>query len=316
MGKARTVIATVPGMISEPDWEPLARVSEVVYHEADSIDEAELAALCDGFDYLMLNYDVVKKLSEAFYEAEPVRSLQAISADITGMDWASPAAASANGVVLLNIPHYSTESVAESILTEVLLHARQRHLAYVDELRDRDVEARKGINLKGRVGAVLGLGSIGSRTAELLAAVGMDVLLWNRSERDGVQISSLDAIFEQADVICLSVKTVKEGPEANVEFVNRELLERCEGTIIVNLANKALVDHDALVDAIQAGKVSGYSVERTPELLDSPLGGLEQVHFPPSNAWYSDESLDTLRQTWVSNVVAAIGGELVNQYRD
>lgn len=321
MARPKTLIVTVPGMIEEADLGPLRAVSEVTYEERASVAENELVALCEGYDYLMLNYDVVTtvgtiKLSEDFYKHENVKALKAIAADITGMDWSSPKSAAKNGVTLLNIPHYSTQSVAESNLSEVLLHSRQRHRAYMDQLKGSTPRGRKGINLKGRTAGVIGLGSIGQKTAELLLAVGMNVIGWNRSQRNGVEQVSLEELFERSKVICICLKTVKEGSAPNVGIISRQLLERCEGTIVVNLANQALVDHDAMADVIEAGKVEGYTVEGSEDLRASRLGQLEAVHFPPHNAWSSDESLATLRSTWVANVVSAIAGRPVNVYSD
>jgi glycerate dehydrogenase len=310
MPQPRTVVVTIPEMINDGDLAPLRELSVVDYHEVEKLSEDELAALVAGYDYLMLNYDVVKTLSGDFYRREPVRALKAISVDITGMDWASPQVAAENDVRLLNIPHYSTESVAETILAETLLHSRQRHLAYVDEIKGRPIEGRKGINLTGRRAAIIGLGSIGSRTAELLSGVGMEVVGWTRSGL-ATQLT-LAEIFSSAAVICVCCKTVREGAETNVGFVGRELLMRCNGAIVINLANVDLVDHDAMADAIRDGCVSAYTVERNDKLIDSPLAGMEQVHFPPSNSWFSEESLQMLRHVWVRNVVGAINDEFPN----
>ena len=321
MSLPTTLIVTIPGMIGEEDLGPLRAVSEVTYDERASISEDELASLCQGYDYLMLNYDVVPtvgsfKLSDGFYAHPPVKALKAIATDITGMDWSSPKSAAQNGVILVNIPHYSTQSVAESIVTEVLLHSRQRHRAYMDQLKGESPKDRKGINLADRTAGIVGLGSIGTKTAELLSAIGMEVIGWNRTPRDGVEQVSLEDLFERAKVICVCLKTVKEGDEPNVGIVSRQLLDRCDGTIIVNLANLALVDHDAMADAIEAGKVDGYTVEWSDDLHASRLGHLDAVHLPPHDAWNSDESMATLRSTWVSNVVAAISGQPVNVYVD
>lgn len=316
MTKPKTLVVTVRDMIGEEDLVPLRQVSEVDYHETAAVSEAELAERCGGYDYLMLNYDVIKHISDSFYAAPNVKALSAIATDITGMDWASPHAAAINGVRLLNIPHYSTESVAETTLAEVLLHSRQRHSAYIDEIRGREVEARKGINLLNRTAGIVGLGSIGTRVADLLAAAGMTVVAWNRSPRPGYTIVPLPELFATAKVICICLKTVRSGPEANVRIITDELLARCNGSIVINLANVDLVDHDAMAKQIEAGRVAAYTVERSPALLTSALGGLDAVHMPPSNSWFSDESLQTLRETWVANVLAAIKGEYPNLYTD
>lgn len=320
MMQHKTLVVTTPGMIDDVDLAPLRRLSEVDYRELAHIDESDLATLCLGYDYLMLNYDVVKKLPEQFYISPNVRSLKAISADITGMDWASPQAARRHGVTLLNTPRYSTESVAESILCEVLLHSRQRHTAYKDEIKGREPEGRKGINLLGTTAGVVGLGSIGTRVAGLLEAVGMKVVAWNRTPRDGFEAVSLEKLFEISKVICLCLKTVASGSEATVGLVGDTLLSRCKEAIVVNLASAPLVDHEAILDSLQLGAVSGYSVERSAALMSLPqfqrLAQLDSVHMPPSNAWFSEESLRTLRDIWVDNIVSAINGSIQNAYTE
>ena len=320
MSKPKTLIVTIPGMISDKDLIPLRKRTDVEYFETSTITESELAVKCAGYDYLMLNMDVVPKkgdfkLTEAFYSHPNVRDLKTIAVDMTGMDYFSPKAAEVAGVMLQNIPHYSSQSVAESIISEVLLHSRQRHLAYVDEIKQQDVIARKGINLDGRTAGILGYGSIGSTLAHLLSCLNMNVVVWNRSPKPGVNLVSLEALFAQSDVICVTLKTVTEGEEANVNMIGSELLELCSETIIVNLANQSLVDSSAMNQALSEGKVSAYSVEASTDTR-SKLGSHPNVHFPPHNAWNSDESMQTLRDVWVANVVSVIEGEPQNVYKE
>lgn len=304
-------MVTIPGMIDNADLAPLREVSDVTYRESSAVSEEELAALCAGFDYLMLNYDVIKHLSPSFYEHGSVRALRAVSADITGMDWASPEAAHLAGVPLLNIPHYSTESVAETYLAEVFLHTRQRHLAYVDKLKGRPYKERKGINVLGKTAGIVGLGSIGCRVGELLANLGMDVIAWNRTPKDTFRSVSLAEMFESAQVICICVKTVREGEHRNVGIIGTGLLSRCRNTVIVNLANRDLVDNAAMLDALQNEHVAAYSVERSDE-LEALFAAFEQVHLPPSISWLSDESLQMLRHVWVRNILDALDDRYVN----
>ena len=129
----KTVVVTIPGMIFDADLNRLSAQTEVKYVEVDKVTEDSLAGLTAGADVLMLNFDVVVngcgELSADFWQREELATLKAVSFDMTGIDWSSPSDALAKGLVLMNIPHYSTQSVAESVMAEILLHSRQRHLA-------------------------------------------------------------------------------------------------------------------------------------------------------------------------------------------
>jgi hypothetical protein len=63
---------------------------------------------------------------------------------------------------------------------------------------------------------------------------------------------------------------------------------------------------------VEGGLVTGYTVERNPQLETAAIAKLEQVHMPPSNSWFSDESLQMLRHVWVRNVISAIDGDFPN----
>ncbi len=318
MSKPKTLVVTIAGMISEVDLAPLRDVSDVEYVELPAIGVLDLAERCAGFDFLMLNMDVVTKtgslkLTDAFYQHQGTRKLRGVAVDMTGMDYFSPHSAAKRGLMLQNIPHYSSQSVAESILAEILLHSRQRHLAYEDVLQGKKAAARKGINLMGRTAGVVGFGGIGSTVAGMLRALGMRVLVWNRTRRSDVETVSLEELFDRSDVIVLAVKTVSEGTGKNVGMIGAELLQRARGAIVVNLANPLLVDPSAMSAALAAGKVSGYSVESSDRTAYS---GDVRVHCAPTNAWDSDESMATLRSTWVQNVISAINGSPQNVYCD
>lgn len=320
MSKPKTLIVTIPGMIGEDDLIPLRKLSDVEYFETSTISENELAVKCEGYEYLMLNMDAVPKsgdvkLTEAFYANKNVRNLKTIAVDMTGMDYFSPQAAASARIMLQNIPHYSSQSVAESILSEILLHSRQRHLSYVDEILQREVTARKGINLAGRKAGIIGFGSIGSIVGRLLSCLDMKVSVWNRSPKPGVHMTSLEDLFRRSDVICITMKTVTEGADANVNIIGSKLLNLCNGTIIVNLASESLVDPVAMKDAISKGKVSGYSVEASTNTRNK-LGSHPNIHYAPHNAWNSDESMQTLREVWVSNVISVIEGKPQNVYKE
>lgn len=307
-------------MLLESDVDALRAVGDVNYVECNEVTEDSLAELARDAEVLLLNFDVVVNgcgsLSESFWSRPELSALRGVMFDMTGLDWASPVAAASRGITFSNIPHYSSQSVAESVIAEILLHARQRHLAYVDEIKGRPIQARQGINLHGRTIGVIGLGSIGSTVAELASGLGMSVIGWNRSPRAAVELTSIHEVFERSSVVVVALKTVRSGPDSNVGIIGAEALTHANNVIVVNLANASLIDEEAMAEAIKAGKVAAYSLDRNDESLAGPLAQLECVHFAPANAWNSGESMDTLRETWVANALAFIAGAPQNVFSE
>jgi len=311
-GKPKTIIVTIAGMIEQKDLGPLKAVSDVKYHEVKSISEDALAKKCEGYDYLMINMDALPlqgkvKLSDSFYSKDSVKNLKMISVDMTGMDYFSPDAAEKNEVKLKGISDYSTESVAESVLAEVLLHSRQRHMAYIDLVKGKKQEARKGINLLNKTAGIIGYGNIGSRVGDLLKGIGMNVMAWDPFPKAGLEVHSMKKIFDKADVICVLAKTILEGKDSNVDLVDYELMKRSNGAILINLANPSLVSKDGLYRAIKSGAISAYSYQKEygsdkKDKIDS----LPNVHVCPPNAWDSDESREELKKEWMGNIIQDI----------
>ena len=315
MAQPKTIIVTIKGMIQESDFAELKKVSEVKYVELEKISQEELASLVKEYDYLMLNYDVVQKLDSAFWSHSSVKKLKGISCDMTGMGWANPQLAEKEGVLVMNTPGYSTESVAESILLETLLHSRKIHEAYKDMIRGEEPKTRKGFNLAGKTVGIIGLGNIGKRLTELFNGVGAKVIAWNRTLRkvSNVTSVSLKEVFTNSDVICLAIKTEK-GENSTEEIVNKEVCNSAKkGQILINLASASLVNHDDLYDAIQAGRIAGYSATRNETLKKHKIASLDCVSLPPASAWMSDESLAELRRIWVENIISTIKGKPTNK---
>jgi phosphoglycerate dehydrogenase-like enzyme len=318
MTNPKTIVVTIKEMISDSDLAALRKVSEVTYTEKESVTSEELSKMVKGYDYLMLNYDVVKTLDEKFYSSANAKKLKGISVDMTGMEWANPSFAKKNGIMLMNVPDYCTESVSESIILEVLLHARKIHDAYQDVIKGSDPKARKGINLKGRTAGVVGLGAIGLCTAELLKGMGMKVIAWNRTPKQipGVKLTStIKELFSLSDVVCLCMKAVDTGPSPTFKIIGADVLKSSKkGLILVNLGSKDLVDHDAIYGELKSGRISAYSVTRGDKTKSLKIAELDCVHMPPPNAWFSDESLAELRRKWAGNIVASIKGKPENVF--
>lgn len=308
------LIATIHGMIEREDVKELERFCNIEWIVQDHIDEIELANKAKNFDYLMLNYDIVEGLSEDFYNIIENSRLKVISTDITGMDWAKPSLSKEKNIYLLNTANYCTESVAEYTITQILLYAKKFHLTFRDLKENKVPNERKTINILNKTIGIVGLGNIGTRVAELANGLGMKVIAYNRSPKniENVEIVDLETLFKESDFISLHLKTVANQTEG---IINRHLLELCKPTCFIeNQADSKLIIKEDLIYALENSLIAGYGAtmkEDTKEIED-----LENVILAPANAWYSDESMNNLKNIWINNIIEFEKGNIVNWVKE
>lgn len=318
--KPRVLLVSLPKMwgMTEEDLKPLREIAQVDWVQTKRMTERELGKLCDGYDYLMLNMDPmpfpdpnrIEKLTDEFYKFPGVQKLKGINVDMTDADFFSPGVAKKLGITLQDSPDTTTESVAESALTEILLHARNRHLAYVDVLKGRDMECRKSLDLRGKKAGVIGKGNIGSRVGSLLESFGMDVMYNDVDPRRGAS-DSLEAIFKTASVVSIHIPCHQPHTnKSNEGLIGGRLLGMCKDLILINLATDIIVDIDALKEALDAGRVRGYSVEKGRKITES-LKSYENVHISPCS-YDSEESVANVKRVWIGNMISAIRGKPSN----
>lgn len=315
MTKPITTIVTIPDMISPDDWQALSQKSEVNYVECKQpLSEDELLSAIEHSDYLMIDPDAVGfKLEESFYRKvkEQKLPLKAISADITGMSWAAPEAAKKHGIPLMNTADYSTVSVAEFTVALLLVHAKKLHLVWRDRLRSKKEEPYKNDVLDGKTIGIVGLGNIGTKVVELLSGFNVNIIAWDRKEKNlpNVKQLSLEEVLEQSDFLSIHLKTTDE----TKGLFNSELLSHAKpGQCIINEADGVIVDNDALLEAIKSGKISGYACANS-AVANTSLATNDSVVTFPAQAWFTEHSLNLLRQIWVDNVLSAISGKLQNE---
>lgn len=306
----KVLIATIDGMIKKEDTRELEKISSIDWVVKGHIDEIELANLAKDYDYLMLNYDIVKKLDEDFYKIVEGTKLKVISTDITGMDWANPKLAKQYGIYLLNTSNYCTESVAEYTIMQMLLYAKRANLSYKDMYTRDNVESRKTINLLNKTIGIVGLGNIGSRVAEIASGFGMNVIAYNRTPKKDpkVKMVDLESLFKTSDFISIHLKTV---PGVTEGMITKDLLNLCKNTCFIeNQASSKLINKDDLIEALKNNKISGYGATLNKSTKD--LKDFENVILLPPNAWLSDESLENLRNIWINNILEFDKGNIVN----
>ena len=306
----KLLIATINGMIEKSDIKELEKICEVDWIIKDNISDLELANIAKDYDYLMLNYDVVENLSEEFYNIISNSKLKVISTDITGMDWAEPKIAKEKGIYLLNTSNYCTESVAEYTITQILLYVKQFHLMYTDLENGKIPESRKTINVLNKTIGIVGLGNIGKRVAELANGLGMNVIAYNPSLKDlnNVKLVDLETIFKESDFISLHLKTV---PGKTVGIINKDLLKLCKPTCFIeNQADSKLIVKEDLKYALENNIIAGYGATIKEDTKE--IENLSNVILAPANAWYSDESMQNLKNIWINNIIEYEKGNIIN----
>lgn len=306
----KVLIATIDGMIKKEDTKELEKIANIDWLIKDHIDDVELANLAKDYDYLMLNYDIVKNLTEEFYRIVKETELKVISTDITGMDWAKPKLAKQYGIYLLNTSNYCTESVAEYSIMQILLYAKRANLTYKDMYTRDSIESRKTINLLNKTIGIVGLGNIGTRVAEIANGFGMNVIAYNRTPKTiaNVEMVDLETLFKTSDFITIHLKTI---PGVTEGMITKDLLNICKNTCFIeNQASSKLINRDDLIDALKNNRISGYGA--TLNNYTSDFKDLENVILLPANAWLSDESLENLRNIWINNILEFDKGNIIN----
>jgi phosphoglycerate dehydrogenase-like enzyme len=243
-------------------------------------------------------------------EATP--TLRCVARCGAGVDNIDVATASRLGLPVVHAPDAGTRSVAEHALMLALAVARQTsHWDRAVKQGDwRTREGWQGVELAGKTLGVVGLGRIGRRAAELGAALGMEVVAWSRTPRQGPwRLLSLDDLLAASDVVSLHLALSEE----TRALLDGPRLARLRPTaILVNTARGALIDETALAEALRAGRLAGAGLDvlvQEPPPDDHPLLALANVIITPHVAGLTDVAYRRMCVETVTHVLRILRGE-------
>jgi len=182
-----------------------------------------------------------------------------------GIDSVDVEVASAKGIIVLNAPFGNTNSVAEHTLALLLSLCRNIPKADASIKRGEwNRSAFMGSELKGKVAGVVGLSKVGGRVVSRLQAfecevIGCDPFVSEKRAKDlGIRLVSLDEIITTADVITLHIP---KNDETKNLLGEKEFARMKDGVIIVNTARGGIVNEEALLNALNSGKVKGAAID-------------------------------------------------------
>jgi glycerate dehydrogenase len=250
-------------------------------------------------------------------------NLKFIGVLATGNNVVDVAAAKDKGVLVANIPAYSTPSVAQlvfALLLEICHHA-QRHSDAVHEGRwtnspDFCFWDYPLIELKDKVLGLVGFGRIGQAVARIGAALGMKPIAFSRTETEEGRVLakyvSLEELYARSDVISLHCPLTEE----TRGMINRDSIAKMKpGVILINTGRGPLIAEQDLAETLNTGRVYAAGVDvvsEEPIRADNPLLNAKNCLITPHIAWAPRESRQRLMDIAVDNLRQFLAGTPVN----
>ena len=312
-----------PGDLS---WEWLNKLGEAVVYPRTAPED--VVRRCQGADAVLTNKVV---LGEA--EMAQLPELRYIGVLATGYNVVDLAAASAHGIVVTNIPAYSTASVAQSVFAHILnITNRVGHYAEGNRSTSPQASKRAGsrwaesidfsyydtplTELDGKTMGIVGYGRTGSRTAAIALAFGMTVRVYTSKPQDalpeGIVKTTLDDIFRLSDIVSLHCPLT---PDTH-HLVNAARLSLMKPTaILINTSRGPVVDEQALADALRRGTIQAAGVDvldHEPPSPDCPLLTAPNCFITPHIAWATREARIRLMDICRQNLAAFADGQPIN----
>ena len=229
-------------------------------------------------------------------------------------------AARAKGITVCNIPAYSTERVAHTVIMMILNFASTMKqqigmLAKGDRSNFTKYLQVSHTEVNGKTLGVVGAGHIGMEVIKVAKALGMNILVHTRTPKadvDGIRYVSLDELLEHSDYITLHCPL----NEQTKHMINKDTIAKMKSSaIIINTGRGALINEADLCEALAAQRIAGAGLdvqEVEPPAEDSPLYTLDNVIITPHMGWKGLETRQRLVGIIRDNVQAFFKGEPIN----
>ncbi len=301
----------VADKLAEEGLQRLRSAQGVEFDVRTGLAPAELAGVVGDFDGMIIRSGV-QVTAECF---ENCGRLRAIARAGVGVDNIDLDAATQRGVIVVNAPLGNTISAAEHSIALMLALARRLPEAYTS-LRAGRWERQKfvGVEVRAKTLGVVGLGQVGSEVARRGRAMEMRVIAADpyvaaeRASSLGVELVSLDELLEQADFISLHVSLTA----TNRDLLGDEQLNKVKpGVRIINTARGELIDEEALVRALDDGRVAGAAIDvfREEPPVDSPLLTHDRIIVTPHLGALTPEAQERVAVDVAEQVLAILRGE-------
>lgn len=297
------------------DWSPVERLGDVTLFDRTPADKiVERAADAD-----------IVLTNKVPFSADTLRQLprlRFICVLATGYNIIDTEAAARQGVVVANIPAYSTMSVAQMAFAHIL-NITNHVASYAREVADGKWTNCPDFcfwdsaltELAGKTMGIVGLGNTGMATARISVAMGMKVVAMTSKSADtlpeGITPAPLDDVLASADVVSLHCPLTP----STRHLINAASIAKMKpSAILINTGRGPLVDEQAVADALNGGRLAAFGADvlsQEPPHGDNPLLSARNCFLTPHIAWATLEARTRLMSTATENVRQFIAGEPV-----
>ena len=298
------------------NWEGFETLGELTVY--DRTLPSELMERAAGAEVLITNKTLITAENMA-----DLPELKYIGVLATGYNVVDIDAAKDRGIVVTNIPAYSTASVAQMVFAHIL-NITQRVGYYADENKqgrwtknaDFCYWDTQLVELQGKKMGIVGFGNIGQATAGIAQAFGMEVCVYSSKPQfvlpSGIKKMDLDELFMECDVISLHCPLTPD----TKEMVNADRLSKMKSNaILINTGRGPLINEQDLADALNEGRIAAagldvLSVE--PSVEGNALLTARNCFITPHIAWATLEARTRLMEIAVHNLKSYLNGQIIN----
>ena len=313
----KTVI--LDGYTADPSslsWKPLEEIGTLTVYERTKPEETIERA--KDAEIVLTNKVLIKR-----QEISQLPKLKYIGVLATGYNVVDLEAAHERGIIVTNVPAYSTESVAQMVFSH-LLTVTNRTEHYAIQNREGKWTSSPDFSywdtqlteLAGKTFGIVGLGNIGQRVAAIDNAFGMSVVAYTSKKTEElppyIGKRSMNQLLAESDVLSLHCPLTPD----TKQLINRQTLQQMKpSAILINTGRGPLINDQDVADALNANRLRAFCADvltDEPPKADNPLLKCENAYITPHIAWASCEARVRLVDVAINNVRAFIQGKPQN----
>lgn len=312
-------IVALDGYVANPgdlSWDELKALGECVIYDRTAPEEV-LERAADAEVVLTNKVVITAEMMAALPQ------LKYIGVMATGYNIVDIDAARERGIIVTNIPSYSTDSVAQMVFAHILNIAQQvqHHSEAVHQGRwtsskDFCFWDTPLIELRGKKIGIVGLGHTGYTTARIAIGFGMEVYAYTSKSSfqlpPEIKKMELDQLFSECDIISLHCLLT----DKTRELVNAARLKLMKPTaILINTGRGQLVNEQDLADALNNGQIYAAGLDvlsQEPPKADNPLLTARNCYITPHIAWASAAARERLMGILLDNLKGYMEGKVIN----